>query len=439
MKTLILGFTTEQIKSLKKRFEIKYIVSHSEMADENWNDVYNLRYEFSKKNFSRRNISSSDLDAMIKKYQKYVEMSSRQYVTIHPHNSEIYNAFIIQIYWIDYVINENKIELIIFEDFPHEGFDYIVYEYAKLKKINIIMTNQSLFPNRFWITNSINGFGKFLNEPNIEKKINIDFSIPKKWFYMTYEANQPLVKTQYYSLFSAFKDLLKKPSYLPATLMRYYYNREYQKNVNLGLKKESSISEVYIYVALHLQPEMCVSTLGGENLRYSDQLYVLETLRNIIPENIQIVCKDNPKQSNLYRDKNFYRRLYSIPNLILLDGGIDGQTLISKSLGVAILSGTTGWEAVNMGKPCLTFGFCWYNTAPGVLPYSETNFNFDLWINTKKTSRIDLQNWLNDLGCKMGVGIVDFDYIVLKEDYNEVENAENIAESIKKYMVEKFL
>jgi hypothetical protein len=439
MKTLILGFATEQIKSLKKRFDIQYIVSNSELANENWDNVYNLGFEFSTKNFSKRNISCSDLDIMNKKYQKFVEIVSRKYVTIYPHNSEIYNAFIMQMYWIDYVLKENNIELIIFQSFPHEGLDYIIYEYAKLKKIKIIMTLQSLFPNRFWITNTIDGFGNFLNEPNIEKKINIDFSIPKKWFYMSYQANQPLLKSRYYSLFSVFKDLLQKPHYLPIILMRYYYNRQYKTDVKRGAKQESSISDKYIYVPLHLQPELTVTTLGGENLRFSDQLYILETLRSIIPENIQIVCKDNPKQTNLFRDKNFYRRLYAIPNLVMADTNINGQAMIANSLGVAVLCGTSGWEAINTGKPCLSFGNAWYNTAPGVMIFSENDFKFDTWMNKEKTSHAELQEWLNNLGCKMGMGIVDLNYTVLKSNYDEGENAEITADSIKKYMIEKFL
>lgn len=84
-----------------------------------------------------------------------------------------------------------------------------------------------------------------------------------------------------------------------------YYSRKLFVN-------EIKENEKYVYFPLHLQPEMTTSTLGKE---YNDQILAIERVARIIPEDWYIYVKENPLQTNAYRDKYFYKRLQGIKKL----------------------------------------------------------------------------------------------------------------------------
>ena len=191
--------------------------------------------------------------------------------------------------------------------------------------------------------------------------------------------------------------------------------------------------EDYIYYPLHMQPEMNVTALAGKNGVYSDQLLILETLREKLSPDIKIIVKENPKQTFKCRDEYFYKRLNAISNLQLISKQYNSRDLIIGSIGVVTLSGTAGWEALCLGKPCLTFGNAWYNSLPGVTMYSS-NLNLDNWLSQKQTPFARVEQHMRDLMQRCGKGVVDQDYIAIVDDFNPKKNATCVAASLKKYL-----
>ena len=62
------------------------------------------------------------------------------------------------------------INLSFFCDLPHFGPDLVFYELCKELNIKTILTQQSLFPNRFYYLYDINDFGDFNQIKSIETK-----------------------------------------------------------------------------------------------------------------------------------------------------------------------------------------------------------------------------------------------------------------------------
>ena len=85
------------------------------------------------------------------------------------------------------------------------------------------------------------------------------------------------------------------------------------------------------------------------------------------------------------RDPSFFKRLFAIPAVRYLPIEVPTLELIAKSRAVATVTGTAGWEALQMGKPVLCFGFAWYRAFPGVYQWDGStqpmeralNFTFD--------------------------------------------------------------
>lgn len=94
-------------------------------------------------------------------------------------------------------------------------------------------------------------------------------------------------------------------------------------------------------------------------------------MRRIIPNDWAIYIKENPLQTYAWRDKYFYQRMTSIPNIRLISSEINTYDLIDKCKFVATITGTAGFEAVSGGKPVLVFGLAWYRCLPGVSIYND--------------------------------------------------------------------
>jgi hypothetical protein len=129
------------------------------------------------------------------------------------------------------------------------------------------------------------------------------------------------------------------------------------------------LNQPYVYFPLHYQPERTTVPDGG---RFSDQLLVAEVLAAGLPAGWKLYVKEHPRQFrrgvswSKVRSVEFYDRLAAQPGLQLVPLEHSSHELIARSRAVATVTGTSGWEAVQGGKPALVFGFPWYLHAPGV-------------------------------------------------------------------------
>jgi hypothetical protein len=183
----------------------------------------------------------------------------------------------------------------------------------------------------------------------------------------------------------------------------------------------------YVYFPLHLQPEMTTSALGGP---FVDQALAIELLSSILPNDIKIYVKENPKQMGFMRGPTFFHRVQRLKNVQLVPENINSHELIRNSIFVATITGTAGWEALSAGKVALVFGNAWYRSLPGAIKYYEglTYAEIvDLQINHDA-----LEEAVGQLHSRMHNGVIERHYKGLVPDFDDAKNTKEISESIVK-------
>ncbi|WP_373056137.1 hypothetical protein [Zunongwangia sp. H14] len=384
----------------------------------------------------------------------FIDMYSR----VNLHNSVNYNEFnyhqfldhfnLMVNYYYGLLV-ENNIDLLIQNNSPHAGYDYIPHILAKEMGIKTLYLAQTTFPNRFFYYWEFRDFGNFnTTEKLFEPKDSIEIE-PK------FEKDLPYMKvnrrdgfklsnvkdldslnkelSKYFHGFQLIKELLKK-NYRRQAYYRYKLKQDYELN-RKKLSNEVDLKKPFVYFALHLQPEKTTSSYGG---KYSDQALALEHLSSILPKDWEIYVKENPKQSYFMRNPEFFKRLERIPNLTFVAPTYNTYALIKNSKICATISGTVGWESITGGKPVLIFGWgAWYKSLPGVYSFSP---NLDLEkISSEEVVFEELQRRFDELYAKMAPGItLNENYPKYYKDYNVKENDVQVAQSLEKIIRSKF-
>lgn len=439
MNILIWGFEElyQSFYKLEKSNDIKIKVWFGEKDKYSFcnyevKELYNGKTfnSYSKKNYNKipdniyNKIYKNNLVTFFNRYSRTID---GEFNNFHE-NLDKFNFFITFFYDI---LKSNKINVSFFSSIPHFGPDLILYELCKELNIKTILTQQSLFSNRFYYLYDINDFGDFNQIKSIEtKSIQIVNKFEKDLFYMQKlpkkkSCLRKLIGEFFRIPFSSRKNLTYENS-----LNKYSKTKKYYKNLKNYQIKDINLNCKFIYFPLHLQPELTTSALG---YKYSDQLLAIENLSRILPKDLYIYVKENPKQTYQERNESFFKRLTFLDNVFLIDKKINTYELIKKSQFVASITGTVGWEAITGGKPALIFGNAWYKSLHGVFKFDE---NFDL---KKITNFIIDENKLqlsfNKLLEKTREGVVDKNYRKIVTNYNNKINIDSIERFIKEELV----
>lgn len=153
----------------------------------------------------------------------------------------------------------------------------------------------------------------------------------------------------------------------------------------------------------------------------------------LIPEDVVIYVKENPKQTAQQRGELFYSRIKLLSNVYFVSPATVSRELIKNAIGIATISGTAGWEALFYGKPCMIFGNAWYANFRGVTKYNSS-ITFDDWVSNTPENKDTLIDALDDLLMKTGRGVVDPLHAVMVKDFESKNNANDIVKSIEKYL-----
>ena len=362
----------------------------------------------------------------------------------------------------DAVANEiitNKINHILFFNIPHLAYDTIIYQIARSLKIETTIVTQSLFPNKFFSLRRIENYGHI----NKTKPLKID----KRWeipeldlFYMKKikqkkEKNGRINLKAFinFTLFLLFKNpnLFFRPLYSLKILKRihkiyqrfpkwrdpfanFFHKNElaYFEHLAEFESTEIDLNQMFVYFPLPMQPEMTTSAIGG---MYRDQLLALEHLSKILPEEVKIFIKENPKQGSFSRGPLFFHRLSRIKSVNFVPSFSDTNELTKRALFIATVTGTVGWEALCLGKSVLVFGNAWYKDFPGVTQYKE-NLSFQKIIeNVPKKEEIE--SIFSHLMESSHEGTVDRAYTGLVPNFNVKENAVNTAKILANLIFKK--
>lgn len=296
---------------------------------------------------------------------------------------------------------------------PHFGIDQLLSDLCEWLSIPVYWGYQSLFPDRFWLLTS--SFQRITPPYTASIPVLPDVS-NEQLFYMQ-KINVP-----YRNLASVagiwLRVLIGKIKGGAAYgLRRVLLQRRFQQQIMAQTQsidtRETLLAVLnekpYIYVPMHLQPEMTTTALGGS--RFHDQAEMVEALLSILPEGWQILLKENPKQDWQCRSNAFWKRIKADPRVKLLPRHCASKVLIAHSRMVAVISGTAGWEAIRMNKPVISFGWCWYGDLPGVYPWKPDLALMD--INLKAPEKTELEDAYCLLVAEAWEGVLDAEYLTI--------------------------
>ena len=466
MNTFFIGGTIKSlVKEICENFDVKYKIHTIDELDKDYDlsDLIINNFDF----VPEYNQEAQKL--FINFYNENFDTFTRMFIRRGPNlldYHELTNYFTIYYYCFYEIIQKNKIDLIIFNNFPHQGPDYVLYEIAKLINIKTILLTQTIFPNKYLIISDVKNFGSYINEVKKIDENKIKKILSEKDIYrnFTLELREDLKKrglplTTHDSisrLSPLYEDktnnLIKKififkycKKKLLSLLIKFklIHRKDnesiYQKNLS---EKELNNDKVElllknnkkkVLIALHMQPEMSTSLLADE---FDDQIRIIEKLyRNNFSEKFSIFVREHPAQSSYQRDEMFFKRLRSFRNIYFLNRDFPMQKILEKVDCVVTSSGTVVWEALNLGKKCLLFGNSWYSKLHGVLQINDKTSdeeisNFIEKDFVKETFYKSLQNLYNSFYD----GIVLKSWISIFPQFEDKKNAKKIVKDIKEYI-----
>ncbi len=283
-----------------------------------------------------------------------------------------------QISYFDRVLKNNRVNLCVIWNFPHQGGDYILYALCKVKKIKVFVLGKIYNPltreDVYYIDESIER--PLEGEDLVNRELtNLQF-IYDSYSVESEKTKAVLVKGEYkYNYFIDnyicliklfFKNIKKKNWRLniakvkkricqgvSAGIGRVYYNKKACRTVG---------EEKYLLFALHYQPEASTLPMGGI---FVDQILAIEMISKLLPEGIYLYVKEHPL-SGYYRKKKYYEKILHNPNIRLFSKSYTEKDLLQNALGIITITGTIGMEAIFMHKPVIAFGYPYYWEAPGV-------------------------------------------------------------------------
>ncbi len=320
-------------------------------------------------------------------------------------------------YW-QKVLENYKIDFVVFSNAPHLPYDYPLYLVLKEKEIPCFIFNRTSLKNRFYITFALDGSPIKLPECfiNSEKEFYQEAFVPfcfNDHVMPWYMENQIRFDRSFFNFFRGFYivnfgaclvrylfDLLKgercgfrfndkKINSLKLGLGKYgskqanifsaaKYKQEsflIKKRLKRNYKSVSMKVDMkslgdFLYLPLHYQPELTTTPYGADA---SDQIFLIKEILKCLPEGMKLVIKEHSSQfSNLLygeqgRYFGYWDDISKSDKLILASLDTSSIELMKSCKGVITVTGTSGWEAFVNNIPCLVVGEAWYKEYKNVV------------------------------------------------------------------------
>lgn len=292
-------------------------------------------------------------------------------------------------FW-NHIIETKKIDFMLLNHPPHQGYDIVIYDLCRLKKIQTLLIdrchciNIAVFP-RAWekgatdVRDVFYALKEEYRDPSrpiplsekcehIYRKQTVKQEGPAYW----YMAPRPKYLTEKNFvrrwLGIALQMAVRRPLRLLYCIMSPGFWARKLRDHRIIQMYDNHVGAIdfakpYVYVPLHVQPESTTCPIGGA---FVDQERVVQLLAAHLPKGVPLYVKEHPNQREEMRSCAFYQSLIDIPSVTLAPRETSTMDLIENSAAVATVSGTAGFEALFRQKPVLLFGHCFYQYASGV-------------------------------------------------------------------------
>ena len=289
-------------------------------------------------------------------------------------------------FWYNYLVKE-KIDFCVFAVIPHVVFDYTIYSICKHLGINTIMLYRlPVLPQKnvsIYVLKDINehipglraSYEKHLNSstplsltPRMSAYLDLKEGNENKTFSGIVSSSKDLGK--YFQIGKYLNYIKYKALWLRQWIKLWgapidiFYRSIYNLSM-LGMGKpvytvDPELTCKFIFVSLHYQPECTTCPMGGA---FVHQDLMIEILMKAVPSDVKIYIKPHPRGG---MSKMLFKRLQADSRTVFIDPDLNSFKLITNSLAIATITGTTGWEGFLNNKTILMFGSYFYQDAPGV-------------------------------------------------------------------------
>lgn len=269
----------------------------------------------------------------------------RKVSTSKPFFREIAHFCAILVARLSRILVEREITCVVFSNLPHEGPDILLAEIARHYLIKTVSIYQPL-PLSFCCQVVINytlGHGEVscsavdaLYKQTLVERMDRDF----------------LYEEVHRSCFT-----------------QYYMEKCAKRNVQT-LIHGCTINDFTVYFPLHLQPELTTDSLAPRG--FTNQVAAIIQLLSYCRKDTKILLKPNPKSSTHgFNDQEILDIFADHPQIEIIDVSISSQDVLKKSICVATITGSIGYEAIHNGIPAIYFGLPWWRSMNGALKMEE--------------------------------------------------------------------
>ena len=127
------------------------------------------------------------------------------------------------------------------------------------------------------------------------------------------------------------------------------------------IRQEDLVNQApFAFYPLHFEPEVSVQVFGRP---FQNQIEVVRNLALNLPIGMNLLVKEHPRSLG-FRSVGYYKKLSKIPNVRLVDPCLTTHQVIRQADLIAVISGSTGFEALVLGKPVIAFGLPTYAKLP---------------------------------------------------------------------------
>lgn len=348
----------------------------------------------------------SDLQAV------YLSVSNRinQHIS---YDEKLYQYHLHLRYWLQKIKKILPLDFAFFENVPHEGFDYLIYELLKREGVKVICGYRipivlGLIHKRYLFEDIFDQGKTFANWKDCRTITNLSDKIAPEFMdlLVNSEQNKPskqLIRTPVRKIKRNYRELIIKYGFVnlikrfldkfypvSETIIYFRYSskflvrNKYLEKYYKTLTTQNYPKKDYVFFPLHFEPELSTIPLG---FPFRSQFQAVELLASVLQmKNIPIIIKEHPRafeNKRLFlRSKKIYDDLRKYTNVYFVDKDVPSKNIMDNSIAVSTVTGTAGWEAFLASKPVIVFGSVFYSSGPGV--YRVFNIS-------------DIQNCLNEI------------------------------------------
>lgn len=318
---------------------------------------------------------------MLERYNGNNNTSEERFMLYHKH-LRYWNSF----------IEKADIDLLICGYTPHAGYDYIMMRLCQLKRITVItwefypfqtQTSRERFrlipSHEFYDCELVERIKSLKKKYYDEDDIRLPRDLQEEYnFCSKHDNNTSIIEknidqgTLINNRIKQFKRFTSKNGidYALKRAINHYrivVKTDFIIKLYERMAKKVDYNKKYVFFALHYQPEMTTSPMGGW---YVHQYLAIEMLSYYAPEGVMIYVKEHPwmldKPQNT-RDRSLYKRLAVLKNVRLVSMKEDTQKLLDNCWAVSSITGSIGYEALYKKKPYIMFGYQMMQYAPNTL------------------------------------------------------------------------